>query len=68
MDLQDVRVSVIKSASPFLSNIENKDRFVIVEHLPSGITVTKHHKHIIKAKILAMEEIRVLVDLWKNEV
>ncbi len=39
--------------------------FVRIEHIPSGITVTKHSTSQIKARDEAMEELKMLVELWR---
>lgn len=61
-----IKLDVIKSKSRYLNINENRDRFVRIEHIPSGITVTKYHKHQIEAKKLALVEINELIDLWEN--
>lgn len=40
--------------------------FVKIEHIPSGITVTKHSgRSQVKARDEAMEELEMLVEIWK---
>lgn len=64
--VKDIKVDVIKSVSPYITENQNRDRFVKLEHIPSGITVTKYHKSLMKAKKLAIKEIEELITLWKN--
>lgn len=64
--LKDIKLDIIKSKTRYLNVYKNRDRFVRVEHIPSGITVTKYHKSQIEAKKLAMLEINELIDLWEN--
>ena len=40
--------------------------FVRIEHLPSGITVTKSRTTQIAARDEAMEELEMLVELWEG--
>lgn len=51
----DIRIDVIKR------------NFVKLTHIPSSIVVTKHNKSQCKAKAEAIEELTMLVELWKIE-
>ena len=48
--VKDIKVDVIKSVSPYITENQNRDRFVKLEHIPSGITVTKYHKSLMNTK------------------
>ena len=44
-----------------------KGDLVKLTHTKSGISVTKHNKSQTKAGVEALEEIKMLVELWEGE-
>ena len=62
--LSDTKVDVLTYKSKGM-DVYPRNQFVRIEHIPSGITVTKHSTSQIKARDEAMEELKMLVELWR---
>lgn len=62
---KDLKIDVFKQKPKKGMQVYSRHDFVKIEHLPSGITVTKHSdRGQIRAKNECMEELEVLVELW----
>jgi len=66
MKNKDIKIDIIKKESSQI-NIENKGTFVRIEHLKSGITVTKFNKIQIKAKNKAIDELKLLLKIYYRD-
>jgi protein subunit release factor A len=65
MNQSDLRINVFGNTKSGMHKAENNCRFVKIEHVPSGIVVTKYNKYQIDAKSEAMEEIEMLINIWE---
>lgn len=65
---EDIKLNVIKTNCEGIAVTENKDRFVKVEHIPSGITVTEWSQSQPKARDLAMFKLEQLFNLWNKSI
>jgi protein subunit release factor A len=61
----DLKINVFGNIKSGMHKAENNCRFVKIEHVPSGIVVTKYGRFQINAKNEAMEEIENLIALWE---
>lgn len=66
MNMDDIRVSIIKPKEVNLTVVENRHRFMQLEHIPSGIIVTKYNKVQHLAKKEAIGEMEELIKLWET--
>lgn len=67
MKAEDLKIDVIGPVRHEVDVCHIPDVFVKIEHTPSGITVTKHsRKGSVYAKDRAMEELEMLVEIWKR--
>lgn len=65
---EDIKLNVIQVNCKGLGTTENRDRFVKVEHIPSGITVTEWSQSQPKARDLAMFKLEQLFNLWNSSI
>lgn len=66
MNREDLTIDVINSKRNGMQVAENLHNFVIIKHIPSGISVTKYHRRSqIIARDEALEELEFLVNLWE---
>ena len=65
---EDIKLNVIKTNCEGIAVTENKDRFVKVEHIPSGITVTEWSQSQPKARDLAIFKLEQLFNLWNSSI
>ena len=64
---KDIIVKVFSNKPKQVGVVHHGDSFVKVEHIPSGIVVTKHGSGSqIKIRDKAFEELMMLVKLWEN--
>ena len=64
---KDLKVDVLFHKLKGQVVFPHRDQFVRIEHIPSGITVTKHStKSQIRARDEGLEELEMLVEIWED--
>ncbi len=67
IDLKDIKVSTFLRRRKDMDVATITTQFVKVEHMPSGITVTKHSERSqVRAKADCIDELELLVELWEG--